>query len=205
VAVTARLVVLASGSGSNLQALIDGVVAGRLDAEIVAVYVNRRGAYARTRAREAGITEEFVPMKPFLEANGDGRSGREAYDRALADRIATHEPAAIVCAGWMHLFTNVFLDRFSGKVINLHPALPGMFPGAHAIDDAWAAHESRGLDHTGVMVHLVPDEGVDNGPVLRSRRVPIRADDSREVFEARIHAVEHELLLAAVADLVGAS
>jgi phosphoribosylglycinamide formyltransferase-1 len=203
--VTARLVVLASGSGSNLQALLGAIDDGRLDAEIVAVYVNRRGAYARTRATEAGIAEEFVPLRPFLDQHDDRRAAREAYDADLADRIEAREPDAIVLAGWMHLFTSAFLDPFSGRVVNLHPALPGTFPGANAIDDAWSAHESEGLDHTGVMVHLVPDEGVDDGPVLRSREVPIRADDSRASLEARIHVVEHELLVDAVAELVAAN
>lgn len=199
---TGRLVVLASGSGSNLQALIDAIGDGRLDAEIVAVYVNRRSALARTRADDAGISQEFVPMRPFLDAAADERTGREAYDRDLAARVNAHRPDAVVCAGWMHLFTCAFLDAVTAPVVNLHPALPGEFPGAHAIDDAWAAHVDRGLDRTGVMVHLVPDEGVDDGPVLRRAEVPIRPDDTRETLEARVHSVEHELLVAAVADLV---
>ena len=199
---TGRLVVLASGSGSNLQALIDAVDDGRLYAAIVAVYVNRRSAFARTRADEAGIPQEFVPMRPFLDAAVDERAGREAYDRDLAARVNAHRPDAVVCAGWMHLFTCAFLDAVTAPVVNLHPALPGEFPGAHAIDDAWAAHVDRGLDRTGVMVHLVPDEGVDDGPVLRHAEVPIRPDDTRETLEARVHSVEHELLVAAVAELV---
>lgn len=199
-----RVVVLASGSGSNLQALIDAVDRGTLDAEIVAVYVNRRSAYARTRADEAGIPQDFVPMRPYLDAAGDERSGREAYDRALASTIASRRPDVVVCAGWMHLFTQVFLDRVGAPVVNLHPALPGEFPGAHAIDDAWAAHLEHGLARTGVMIHLVPDEGVDDGPVLRSGEVPISADDTRESLEARIHALEHQLLVEAVASLVSA-
>ncbi|MEZ5244378.1 MAG: phosphoribosylglycinamide formyltransferase [Acidimicrobiales bacterium] len=199
---TGRLVVLASGSGSNLQALIDAIGDGRLDAEIVAVYVNRRSALARTRADDAGIPQDFVPMRPYLDEAGDERAGREAYDRDLAVRINADRPDAVVCAGWMHLFTCAFLDEVDAPVVNLHPALPGEFPGAHAIDDAWAAHVERGLDRTGVMVHLVPDEGVDDGPVLRSAEVPIRPGDTRDRLEERIHALEHELLVAAVADLV---
>lgn len=203
---TGRLVVLASGSGSNLQALIDAIDGGRLDAEIVAVYVNRRGAFARERADAAGIPQEFVPMRPFLEAAVDGgeteRAGREAYDRDLAARISAHGPDVVVLAGWMHLFTSAFLQSVSAKVVNLHPALPGEFPGARAIDDAWAAHQSSGLERTGVMVHLVPDEGVDNGPVLATAEVPILADDTRDDLEARIHEVEHRLLTDAVAALV---
>ncbi len=196
---TARLVVLASGSGSNLQALIDAAADGRLDARIVGVYVNRRNAYACTRAAEAGIACEFVPMGPFRERFDDPRAAREAYDADLAGRVARHDPDAVVLAGWMHVFTASFLDRFPGRVVNLHPALPGAFPGAHAIDDAWEAHERDGLDRTGVMVHLVPDEGVDDGPVLASREVPILAGDDRTTLEERIHAVEHELLVETVA------
>jgi formyltetrahydrofolate-dependent phosphoribosylglycinamide formyltransferase len=200
--VSGRLVVLASGSGSNLQALLDALDDGRLDAEIVAVYVNRRNAYARTRADEAGIPQEFVPMRPFIEAAADERAGREAYDRDLAARVSAHDPAVVVLAGWMHLFTDAFLGSVSARVVNLHPALPGEFPGAHAIDDAWAAHEAEGLDRTGVMVHLVPDEGVDDGPVLLSEAVPILADDTRDSLEERIHEVEHRLLVDAVAAMV---
>ena len=201
-AVTGRLVVLASGSGSNLQALLEAIADGRLDAEIVAVYVNRRSAHARTRADEAGVRQDFVPLRPHLDRAADDRAGREAYDRDLAARIAADRPDAVVCAGWMHLFTSAFLDHVPAPVVNLHPALPGEFPGAHAIDDAWAAHVASGLHRTGVMVHLVPDEGVDDGPVLASAEVPILPDDTRETLETRIHAVEHELLVATVAELL---
>ncbi|MEM7142567.1 MAG: phosphoribosylglycinamide formyltransferase [Actinomycetota bacterium] len=199
---TGRLVVLASGSGSNLQALIDAIGDGRLDATIEAVYVNRRSAYARTRADDHDISQDFVPLGPYRDAHDAPRAAREAYDTDLAARVARHEPDAIVLAGWMHLFTSAFLDRFPGRVVNLHPALPGTFPGAHAIDDAWAAHASDGLDRTGVMVHLVPDEGVDDGPVLLAGEVPILDDDTREALEARIHELEHRLLVQAVAELI---
>lgn len=197
-----RLVVLASGSGSNLQAVIDACEIGRLPASVVKVIVNRRTAGARTRARRHGIDEEFWPLGPYRERIDDPRAAREAYDTDLADRVDAVAPDLIVQAGWMHLFTSAFLDRFSGRVLNLHPALPGAFPGAHAIDDAWATHTATGLDHTGVMVHLVPDEGVDDGPVLASREVPILADDTREKLEERIHAAEHDLLVGAIADLL---
>jgi formyltetrahydrofolate-dependent phosphoribosylglycinamide formyltransferase len=199
--VTARLVVLASGSGSNLQAILDACADGPLDAEVVLVVVNRRSAYAAERAAAAGIASVFRPMGPFRDAHPDDpRRAREAYDAALAAEIADARPDLVVQAGWMHLFTSAFLDRFPEMVINLHPALPGAFPGAHAIDDAWAAHEADGLDHTGVMVHLVPDEGVDDGPVLASQRVDIVAGDTRETLEERIHATEHDLFVTAIAE-----
>ena len=198
---TSRLVVLATGSGSNLQAILDACADGTLAAEVVLVVVNRRTAYAADRAAAAGVPSVYRPMGPFREAvPDDARRARERYDAALAVEIADARPDLIVQAGWMHLFTSAFLDRFPGMVVNLHPALPGAFPGAHAIDDAWAAHETDGLNHTGVMVHLVPDEGVDDGPVLASQRVPITADDTRETLEARLHEVEHELFVATIAD-----
>ena len=198
---TSRLVVLATGSGSNLQAILDACADGTLEAEVVLVVVNRRTAYAAERAAAAGVPSVYRPMGPFREAvPDDARRARERYDAALAAEIAAARPDLIVQAGWMHLFTSAFLDRFPGMVVNLHPALPGAFPGADAIDDAWAAHETDGLDHTGVMVHLVPDEGVDDGPVLASQRVPITADDTRETLEARLHEVEHELFVATIGD-----
>ncbi len=198
---TARLVVLASGSGSNLQAILDATADGRLDAEVVLVVVNRRSAYAAERADAAGVPSVFRPLGPFREQHPDDpRAAREAYDAALGAEVADARPDLVVQAGWMHLFTSAFLDRFPEMVVNLHPALPGAFPGAHAIDDAWAAHERDGLDHTGVMVHLVPDEGVDDGPVLASERVAIHPDDDRASLEARIHEVEHDLFVTAIAD-----
>ena len=197
---TRRIVVLASGAGSNLQALIDAAGNGRLDAEIVAVVVNRRHAYALQRAATHDIAAEFFGLRPYLDDHDDPGEARRRYDADLAELVLSHRPDLVVLAGWMHLFTMAFLSRFPDRVVNLHPALPGEFPGPNAIDDAWNAHRSEGLDRTGVMVHLVPDEGVDSGPVLATEVVPIAADDDRESLEARIHAVEHDLLVRAVAD-----
>ncbi|MGI9624321.1 MAG: phosphoribosylglycinamide formyltransferase [Acidimicrobiales bacterium] len=199
---SARLVVLASGSGSNLQALLHACGLGAMDAQVVAVFVNRKDARAQDRAEASGVPGIHVPLAPFLASEPDAESARRAYDANLARSVAAYEPDAVVLAGWMHLLSMAFLEHFPAKVINLHPALPGTFPGAHAIDDAWAAHESDGLDHTGVMVHLVPNEGVDDGPVLATRRVEISPDDTRETLEERIHAVEHELLVEAVSSFL---
>ncbi len=199
---TARLVLLASGSGTNLQAVLDACTDRTLDAEVVLVVVNRRSAFAASRAERHGIPSVFRPLGPFRERLGEGQDARRAYDASLAEEIATYDPDLVVQAGWMHLFSSSFLDRFPGQVINLHPALPGMFPGAQAIEDAWVAHQQLGLDHTGVMVHWVPDEGVDDGPVLASERVPILAGDTRESLEARMHEVEHRLLVSALAEVV---
>ena len=199
---TPRIVVLASGAGSNLQALIDAVRDGRLDAQIAAVIANRRNAYALERASRNKIPTSFVGLRPYLESSDDPALARRRYDADLAEIVSDHRPDLVVLAGWMHLLTMEFLSRFPGRVLNLHPALPGAFPGAHAIDDAWNAHLNEGLGRTGVMVHLVPDEGVDDGPVLATRVVTIEADDDRASLEARIHAVEHDLLVQTVIEFL---
>ncbi|MDE0701515.1 MAG: phosphoribosylglycinamide formyltransferase [Acidimicrobiaceae bacterium] len=199
---TPRIVVLASGAGSNLQALLDAVNNGDLNAEIVGVIVNRRDAYALERASTNEIPTSFLGLRPYLDTSDDPAQARRRYDADLAGIVSGHRPDLVVLAGWMHLLTMEFLSHFPGRVMNLHPALPGEFPGAHAIDDAWHAHLSDGLDRTGVMVHLVPDEGVDDGPVLATQVVPIRADDDRESLEARIHAAEHDLLVRTVGDFL---
>jgi formyltetrahydrofolate-dependent phosphoribosylglycinamide formyltransferase len=184
------LAVLISGSGTNLQAIIDATRAGALDATIAVVVANRRQAYGLTRARQAGIPTLYFPLKPYRDA---GRS-REEYDADLAQRVAAYAPDLIVLAGWMHVFTAAFLDRFPQRVINLHPALPGQFAGTHAIARAFAAFQRGEIDHTGVMVHwVIPD--VDAGPVLASEAVPIYPTDTLDDLEARIHAVEHRLLV----------
>ena len=201
---TTRLVVLASGSGTNLQAILDACAVGRIDGQVVGVVVDRAAARARERARSAGVPDFHLGKGRFDDEYPDDEgAARRAYDTALAKIVAEPDPDWVVLAGWMRLLTTAFLDRFPNRVVNLHPALPGEFPGANAIDDAWAAHRTGGLDRTGVMVHLVPDERVDEGPVLASRTVPIVAGDTRGSLEARIHEVEHELLVAVLSELAG--
>lgn len=190
--------VLVSGSGTNLQAILDACRGGRLEATTELVVSNRRDAFALERAAAAGVAAVYHPLRPYRE---DGR-GREAYDADLAAIVARACPDWVVLAGWMHVLSPAFLDRFPGRVVNLHPALPGAFPGATAIADALAAHGRGEVDHTGVMVHLVPDAGVDEGPVLASRPVAIEAGDTHESLSERIHAVEHELLVEVLAGLV---
>ncbi|MDE0234460.1 MAG: phosphoribosylglycinamide formyltransferase [bacterium] len=197
-----RLVVLASGSGTNLQALIDGVAAGRVQAEVTKVIVNRRGAPARERARRAGIPEECRLLGPYVEGGPDPLAARSLYDADLADAVAADRPDLVVLAGWMHLLSTAFLDRFPKRVVNLHPALPGMFPGANAIEETWAAYRAGEVTSAGVMVHYVVDEGVDDGPVITSEEIPIRNDDSIETLTERIHRVEHRLLVDTVTTLL---
>src|SRR5262249_44786621 len=108
----------------------------------------------------------------------------------------------VILAGWMRILSSTFLSFFPGRVINLHPALPGMFPGTHAIVRAFEANRRGDIEHTGVMVHLVPDEGVDNGPVLSQQKIYFQPGETLEQFEARVHEVEHELLVNTLKSLL---
>ena len=171
--------VLASGEGTNLQALIDAGL------PIGAVASNRADAPALERAERAGI-----PTRAFeLERYAD----REARDRELADWLHLRGVDFVVLAGYMHLLTPPFLDRFPDRIVNVHPSLLPEFPGARAIDDALAA----GVETTGVTVHYV-DEGLDTGSVIR--QVPV-AVEPRDTLVERIHAVEHRLLPEVVREL----
>jgi formyltetrahydrofolate-dependent phosphoribosylglycinamide formyltransferase len=195
---TARLAVLISGNGSNLQAIIDAIRMRVLPAEIVVVVSNRKDAYGMERAAKAGIPTLYHPLKPYREA---GHS-RQEYDAALASQLRTYKPDWIVLAGWMHILSEEFLRHFPFRVVNLHPALPGQFPGANAIADALAAYKEGKIKHTGCMVHLVPDEAVDSGPIIGSVDVPIYPTDSQETLAQRMHQAEHTLLVQSLLRLV---
>ena len=171
--------VLVSGDGTNLQALIDAGL------PIRAVAANRKDAYALIRAREAGL--------PAATFGLDCHAHREERDLMMATWLEEHGVELVVLAGYMHLLTKPFLDRFPGRIVNVHPSLLPEFPGAHAIDDALSA----GVPETGVTVHLV-DEGIDTGPVLRQEALPT---EPRETLLERLHAVEHRLLPEVVRDL----
>ncbi len=192
----ARLAILISGHGSNLQAILDACASGELRAQVAVVVSNRADAYGLERARRVpGGAPVLVIEKPKTQ-------DRRAYDAQLADRIAAYRPDWVVLAGWMHVLSAAFLECFPGRVINLHPALPGMFPGTNAIERAFQAYQHREIQHTGVMVHLVPDEGIDCGPVLAQEIVPILSSDALNALEARIHAVEHRLLVETLKKLI---
>ncbi len=172
--------VLVSGNGTNLQALIDAGL------PIGAVASNRKDAYALIRARTASIPAAVFAL--------DCHASREERDLMMATWLEERDVELVVLAGYMHLLTRPFLARFPQRVVNVHPSLLPAFPGAHPIEDAVAA----GVETTGVTVHLV-DEGIDTGPVLRQEAVALEPRDS---LEERIHAVEHRLLPAVVAELV---
>lgn len=198
----ARLVILASGRGSNFQALLEatrghmpkGLAPGRLDANIAALVSDRPDAPVLERAREAGI--------PALLLRPKKGEARAEYGSRLADDVEAYAPDFILLLGWMRLLSSTFLGRFPAKVINLHPALPGAFPGTEAIERAYAAFREGRIDKTGVMIHFVPDEGVDSGPLIASEEVEIRPEESLEDLEARIHETEHRLLAATLSRLL---
>lgn len=195
-----QLAVLVSGNGSNLQAIIDATESGRLPETRVAVVVsNRKAAYALERAKKHGIPTIYHPLLPYRNA---GRS-REAYDADLAAKLSAYPLDLVVMAGWMHVFSMAFLKHYPRRVINIHPALPGMFPGVDAIARAYEAFQRGEIAHTGVMIHYAPDEGVDVGPVIAQRVVPIYPQDTLHDLEQRVHAVEHELYIETIAQVLG--
>ena len=184
---TVRLVVLISGNGSNLQAILDACASGELPATVVSVISNKADAYGLVRAKNMGVEAIHFPKQE--------NESRRDYDARLADYVSTCLPDYVILAGWMRILSSSFLSSFPNRVINLHPALPGIFPGIHAIERAFEAYQRGEIKHTGVMVHLVPDEGVDNGPVLDQQEIHFQPDESLERFEARVHEVEHKLLV----------
>lgn len=188
-----RLVVLASGNGTNLQAILDACTDGRLPARVAAVVSNNAGSGALQRASAAGV--------PFVHVGPHTGEPRADYDARLADIVSGFDPNWVVLAGWMRVLTMSFLGWFPGMVVNLHPALPGELPGVEAISRAWHEAQQGRRDHTGVMVHLVPDEGVDDGPVLATATVPIHPSDTLDELTERVHGVEHRLLVETLTTL----
>jgi phosphoribosylglycinamide formyltransferase 1 len=179
-----KLAVLASGAGSNLQAILDRLH-GRGGIEVVGVGSDKAAAPALERARAARIEVATFPGADFAD--------REARDAAIGDWIESLGVDLVVLAGYMQLLSPPFVARFRNRIVNVHPALLPAFPGLDAIGQALEA----GVDVTGVTVHFV-DEGVDTGPVILQRRVEIPADRDRAALERAIHAVEHELYPEAI-------
>ncbi|MHB8468626.1 MAG: phosphoribosylglycinamide formyltransferase [Gaiellaceae bacterium] len=174
--------VLVSGSGTNLQALLDAGL------PIACVASNRSGVRALERAAAAGIETAVFDASDF--------PSREDRDIALAEWLRGHGVELVVCAGYMHLFRRPFFDYYGGRIVNTHAAPLPEFPGAHPIEDVLAA----GVAETAATVHYV-DEGIDTGPVIASERVPVLPDDTVETLRARVQAVEHRLLPRVVEEL----
>ena len=181
---TFRIAVLASGTGTNLQAILDGLH-GRDGIEVVCVASNKPGARALERAANAGVETGVFPR----EDHGD----RVERDAAMADWLTAREVELIVLAGYMELLSAEFVRRFPNRIVNVHPALLPAFPGAHAVADALA----WGARVTGVTVHLV-DEEVDHGPIVFQEAIPIHDGEGADSLAARIHEIEHRLLPKAV-------
>lgn len=180
-----RVGVLASGRGSNLQAIMDAIAAGRVPAQVVVVLSDKPGAAALERARAAGIPAEFVDPADFPT--------REAFDRRLAERLMAYGVDLVVLAGFMRILSPVFVRAFPGRIMNIHPSLLPAFPGLHAQRQAL----EHGVKVSGCTVHFV-DEGLDSGPIILQAAVPVRDDDSEESLAARILEEEHRLYPEAV-------
>jgi phosphoribosylglycinamide formyltransferase-1 len=174
--------VLVSGEGSNLQALLDAGL------PVSAVASNRRDARALDRAETGGVATEVFVLDDYED--------RDARDGAMADWLEGRGVRLVVCAGYMQLLRPSFLDRFPGRVVNVHPAPLPDFPGAHPLEDVLEA----GVRETAATVHYV-DEGVDTGAVIATERVPVLPGDTVETLRTRVHEVEHRLLPRVVRDL----
>jgi phosphoribosylglycinamide formyltransferase-1 len=180
--VPARLVVLVSGSGTNLQALLDATADPAYGATVVAVGADRDGIEGLERARRAGIATFVHRVKDFDD--------RDAWDRALAGSVAAHEPDLVVSAGFMKLVGADFLAAFAGRFLNTHPALSPSFPGMHGPADALA----YGVKVTGCTLFVV-DDGVDTGPIVAQAAVEVRDDDDVESLHERIKVAERAMLV----------
>jgi formyltetrahydrofolate-dependent phosphoribosylglycinamide formyltransferase len=188
-----RIVVMLSGKGTNLNAILHSISKKKIWADVALVVSNRKEAYGLRIAEKNKIPTLYFPLKPYTDA---GKS-REEYDADLAEKIKAYNPNLIVLAGWMHVLSATFLKRFPNKVINLHPALPDKFPGKDAIHEAYDAFQRGEIRYSGCMVHYVVPE-VDAGPVIQQIVVPIRIKEPYEAFERRMHINEHYLLPKAI-------
>jgi phosphoribosylglycinamide formyltransferase-1 len=173
-----RLAVLASGSGSNLQAILDAAAAREIPAEVRVVLSDREDAYALERARSAGV--EALHLSPRAFAT------RETFDAAVLELLRARKIDWVILAGFMRILSPLFVRAYAGRILNIHPALLPKYPGTHAIERALAAGERE----TGVTVHFV-DEGVDTGPLLMQERLEIRPGESLDELTERVHALEH--------------
>lgn len=184
-----RLGVLLSGRGSNLQAVIDAIEAGKLSARIAVVFSNKKEAVGLERARKHGLTDVFLDPKPFTGQP----DGREAYDRAVLEVLQKHEVDLVLLAGYMKIVTPVLVKAYEHRMMNIHPSLLPSFPGLDV--------QKKAIDHgckiSGCTVHFVT-EGVDEGPIIIQAAVPIHEADTPETLAARILEQEHRIYPPAV-------
>ena len=180
-----RVAILVSGSGTNMENIARNVLAGALDCEIAVVVCDHPAAPAIERARRLGLEVFVIERKDF--------GSREEFDKRISEELTKRKVDAIFLAGFMRILTSEFVKAWKWRILNIHPSLLPKYPGTHAIKEAFRAGEKE----SGVTVHFV-DEGVDTGPIILQRKVPIQAKDSLEGFEKRIHAVEYELYPEAI-------
>lgn len=185
-----RLGILISGRGSNLQAIIEAIANGRLDADMAVVISNRGDAFGLQRARSAGIPTEVVLPRDF--------PNRTAYDQAIADTLRSHRVDVVCLAGYMRLVGAPILEAFPDRILNIHPSLLPAFPGLDAQGQALA----HGVRVSGATVHLV-SAGLDDGPIVLQAAVPVMEDDSTDSLSARILAEEHRIYPEAIQLLLG--
>ncbi|KAF8453486.1 formyl transferase [Terfezia claveryi] len=195
-----RIVVLISGSGTNLQALIDATLVTQptLPAQVIHVISNKKSAYGLIRAANHSIPTSYHNLLPYKSLNPTSTAlARESYDADLAQLILAQKPDLVVCAGWMHILSPSFLIPLADAdvdIINLHPALPGEFDGANAIARAYEKWLQGDISRTGVMIHRVISE-VDRGQPLLTKEVQFREGETLQELEGRIHEVEHEIIV----------
>lgn len=175
-----KMAILASGSGSNAQAIIDKIHDGILDAKIEMIFSNRPDAYVIERAKNANIPVEVLDHRDF--------SDREAYDLAIVELLHQYDCELIALAGYMRILSSVFTDAFRGHILNIHPAILPSFPGTHGAADAL----EYGVKLTGVTIHFV-EEQMDSGPIIAQGCLPVLNNESAEDLQARIHKLEHRL------------
>lgn len=183
-----RIVVLVSGTGSNLQAVIDAVQAGDLPVDIAAVGADRPGTYGVERAAAAGIPTFVVDFKQY--------GSRPEWNAELTRQTAAYDPDYVISSGFMRIVDQTFLDRFPNRYLNTHPALLPSFPGAHGVRDALA----YGVKVTGCTV-MIADAGIDTGPILAQTAVPVLEDDTEETLHERIKIEERALLIETLRSL----
>jgi len=180
-----NIAILVSGSGTNLQAIIEAVKSGRIKAKIVLVVSNNEDAYAITRAQKAGVETFVLSHKKFKT--------REEYDKVVVKELEKRNVELVALAGFMRLLSDYFVKRYENRIVNVHPALLPAFKGTHGIKDAFGA----GAKKTGVTVHFV-DNKLDHGPIILQEEVAVDKDDTLETLEDKIHKVEHRIYPEAI-------
>jgi len=180
-----RIVVLISGSGSNLQAILDQTRTGKINGEVVAVISNRPDAYGLTRAEQAGVDARLLDHRDFAD--------REQFDQALMELIDAYRPDLVVLAGFMRILTPELVRHYTGRLLNIHPSLLPKYKGLHTHQRALEAGDER----HGCSVHFVTEE-LDGGPIIIQASVPIAADDTADSLQQRVHRLEHRIYPLAV-------